>query len=86
MFWIDTDKALPAMNSQIVKFKVNLAGKYITKGHYDHNKQCWYTENGSYIKKSCCRCLRSIYNGVCLRNSRRYIQHKSRGGKRLGYG
>ena len=49
VFWIDTDKALPAMNSQIVMFKVNLAGKYITKGHYDHNKQCWYTENGSYI-------------------------------------
>lgn len=40
MFWIDTDKALPAMNSQVVMFKVNLAGKYIVKGHYDHNKQC----------------------------------------------
>lgn len=25
MFWIDADKALPAMNGQIVKFKVNLA-------------------------------------------------------------
>ena len=49
MFWIDTDKALPAMNSQTVMFKVNLSGKYIAKGHYDHNKQCWYTENGSYI-------------------------------------
>jgi hypothetical protein len=49
VFWIDTDKALPAMNSQIVKFKVNLAGKYITKGHYDHNKQCWCTESGHYI-------------------------------------
>lgn len=49
MFWIDTDKALPAMNSQIVKFKVNLAGKYIVKGHYDHNKQCWYTESGQHI-------------------------------------
>lgn len=49
MFWIDTDKALPAMNSQVVMFKVNLAGKYIVKGHYDHNKQCWHTESGHYI-------------------------------------
>ncbi len=40
MFWIDTDKALPAMNGQVVMFKVNLAEKYIVKGHYDHNKQC----------------------------------------------
>ena len=40
MFWIDTDKALPAMNDQVVMFKVSLAEKYIVKGHYDYNKQC----------------------------------------------
>lgn len=49
MFWIDTDKALPAMNGQVVMFKVNLAEKYIVKGHYDHNKQCRSTESGQYI-------------------------------------
>ena len=49
MFWIDTDKALPAMNGQVVMFKVNLVRKYIVKGHYDHNKQRWYTESGQYI-------------------------------------
>lgn len=67
MFWIDTEKALPAMNGQIVMFKVDLAGKYIAKGHYDNNKKCWYTEKGSYISADdvyAWRCEDSVFSKI----------------------
>jgi hypothetical protein len=47
MFWISTDKAIPAYNDQIVKVKVaDFTKDYITYGYYNHKEQCWYSIDG----------------------------------------
>ena len=50
MFWISTEKALPAFSDQIVKIKVaDFAGNYTAEGWYDHNKQEWYAIEGNCV-------------------------------------
>ena len=50
MFWISTEKALPAFTEQVVKIKVaDAAGSYKTEGWYDHNKREWYAIKGNCV-------------------------------------
>lgn len=47
MFWISTDKAMPAYDEQVVKIKVADPYKdYITKGWYDHKREEWFSIDG----------------------------------------
>lgn len=47
MFWIDTNKAIPAYDGQVVKMKVADPCKdYTTKGWYDHKREEWFSIDG----------------------------------------
>lgn len=47
MFWIDTDKAIPAYDDQVVKIKVVDPYKdYTTIGWYDHQREEWFSIDG----------------------------------------
>lgn len=47
IFWVNTDKAIPSYDEQLVKIKVaDSAGDYITEGWYDHEEQKWYSADG----------------------------------------
>ena len=47
MFWIDTDKAIPAYDKQLVIIRVaDFTTDYITEGWYDHNRQEWFRFDG----------------------------------------
>lgn len=47
MFWISTDRAIPAFDSQIVKVKVaDFTKDYVVDGYYNHNEQVWYSVDG----------------------------------------
>lgn len=47
IFWVNTDKAIPSYDEQLVKIKVaDSAGDYITEGWYNHEEQKWYSAGG----------------------------------------
>ncbi len=47
MFWISTDKAIPAFDDQIVKVKVaDFTKDYTTYGYLNHKEYRWYSVEG----------------------------------------
>ena len=47
MFWISTDKALPAFDEQVVKVKVaDFGGDHITDAWYSHKYGLWFSIKG----------------------------------------
>ena len=61
MFWISTDKAIPAFDSQVVKVKVaDFFSDYITEGYYNHKEQIWYSITGYCLNDN-------VYAWKCIR-------------------
>lgn len=52
-FWVSTQVALPTYNNQIVLAKVKDSfGRYMTKAHYNANKEYWFDEKGRCLKNN----------------------------------